>query len=175
MRSIERAASALSVLLAVSDAAPVHASDAASSNKAAHAETITIDGAVVHPQALTLADLKRDDATTEAVSQRAGKGRLAGSFTGVALWTLLQRAVIKVSSARNELMRHTILVTGSDGYATVLSVAEIDPEFGGERAIIAYAKDGQPLSERRGFARLIFPGEQSAGRAIGGVATITVR
>jgi Oxidoreductase molybdopterin binding domain len=101
---------------------------------------------------------------------------LTGTYTGVLLWTLLQEAVIKVDpGSRNDVMRHTIVVTASDGYATVLSAAEIDPEFGGEQAIIAYAKDGQPLADKRGFARLIIPTDKSAGRAITGIATITVR
>jgi DMSO/TMAO reductase YedYZ molybdopterin-dependent catalytic subunit len=146
------------------------------SPQVARAESISIEGAVEHPRSLTLADLKRKPATVETVSLKTGKGVLTGSYTGVLLWTLLQEAGIKVNpESRNDVMRHTIVVTSSDGYATVLSAAEIDPEFGGERAIIAYAKDGQTLTDKRGFARLIFPADQSAGRAISGVASIAVR
>jgi DMSO/TMAO reductase YedYZ molybdopterin-dependent catalytic subunit len=149
---------------------------AASDGSAARADVISIRGAVEHPTSLTLAELKRQPATTETVSLKTGKGVLTGSYTGVLLWRLLEQAVIKVSpTTRNDLMHHTIVATASDGYATVLSVAEIDPEFGGERAIIAYAKDGQPLAAKRGFARLIFPADKSAGRAISGISSITVR
>jgi DMSO/TMAO reductase YedYZ molybdopterin-dependent catalytic subunit len=148
----------------------------AAAGKVARADRISIDGAVEHPTSLTLADLEHEPAMTEAVSLKTMKGVLTGRYTGVLLWTLLQQAVIKVSPGiRNDAMRHTIVVTASDGYTTVLSVAEIDPEFGDERAIIAYAKDGQPLTDERGFARLILPADKSAGRAISGVATITVR
>ena len=168
---------ALCVLLAALPTHPTRAADpAASGREATRADMIFIRGAVEHPRSLTLADLKREPATTENVSLRTGRGMLTGSYTGVLLWTLIQQAVIKVSPAiRNEMMRHTIVVTASDGYATVLSAAEIDPEFGGEQAIIAYAKDGQPLTDKRGFARLIFPADKSAGRAISGVSSITVR
>jgi len=149
---------------------------AASGEGAARGDVIVIQGAVEHPRTLTLADLMREPATTEAVSLKTGKGMLTGSYTGVLLWTLLQKAGIRISSEiRNDVMRHTIVVTAKDGYSTVLSVAEIDPEFGGERALIAYAKDGQQLSDKRGFARLIFPADKSAGRAISGVWSITVR
>ena len=148
----------------------------AAGGTAANADSISIDGAVEHPRSLTRAELINLPATTEAVSLKTGKGVLTGRYTGVLLWTLLQQASIKVSAEhRNDAMRHTIVVTSSDGYSTVLSVAEIDPEFGDERAIIAYAKDGQPLSDKRGFARLILPADRSAGRAISGVARITVR
>jgi DMSO/TMAO reductase YedYZ molybdopterin-dependent catalytic subunit len=149
---------------------------AAPGGKVDRAERISIDGAVEHPRPLTLADLKGEPATTEAVSLKTGKGVLTGSYTGVLLWTLLQQAVIKLPpGSKNDAMRHTIVVTASDGYTTVLSVAEIDPEFGDEQAIIAYAKDGQPLTDERGFARLILPADKSAGRAISGVASITVQ
>lgn len=66
-------------------------------------------------------------------------------------------------------------MTGRDGYEVVLSVAEIDPKFGNDRAIIAYTRDGKPLAQGRGFARLIVPTDKSAGRAVFGIARITVR
>ena len=168
---------ALCVLLTTLWMSPILAADpTAPGGKVARADSISIGGAVEHPKSVTLADLKREPATTVTVSLKTGKGVLTGSFTGVPLWALLEQAVIKVSpGSRNESMRHTIVVTSSDGYTTVLSVAEIDPEFGGEQAIIAYAKDGQPLSDKRGFARLIVPADKSAGRAISGVASIEVR
>lgn len=165
-------------LLTALSTGPSLASNPSSSGGSADrsANAVSITGAVEHPESLTLADLKRQPAVTEAVSQRTGKGMLTGRYTGVLLWTLLQRAVIKVTpGSRNDVMRHTIVVTSSDGYSTVLSVAEIDPEFAGERALIAYAKDGKLLTDKRGFARLIVPGDKMAARAISGVATITVR
>ncbi len=160
MRSVQsewwdghRVISALCLLLAgLWTYAGLASDSAAASDKTARADSIAIGGAVEHPRTLTLADLKREPATTEAVSLKTGKGVLTGSYTGVLLWALLQQATIKVSAgSKNEVIRHTIVVTSSDGYATVLSAAEIDPEFGDDRAIIAYAKDGQPLSDARGF------------------------
>lgn len=168
---------ALCLLLTALPGSPSLASDPATSGgRVACAETISIDGAVEHPRSLTLADLEREPATTEVVSLKTGKGVLTGRYTGVLVWTLLQQAAITLSPGiKYDVMRHTIVVASSDGYTTVLSVAEIDPELGDERAIIAYAKDGQPLSDKRGFARLVLPADKSAGRAISGVASITVR
>jgi len=76
---------------------------------------------------------------------------------------------------KNDILRHTVVVTGSDGYTAVLSVGEIDPKFGDDRALIAYAMDGKPLARKRGFARLIVPTDKSAGRAVFGIASITIR
>lgn len=139
----------------------------------AASSSISISGAVEHPRTLTLADLKRESAVTQAVMLKTGKGTLSGRFTGTLLWGLLQQAVIS-GTRKNEVIRHTITITGSDGYATVLSAAELDPEFGGEQALLAYEKDGRLLAGP-GFARLILPADKSAGRAINGVVSISIQ
>ncbi len=59
-------------------------------------------------------------------------------------------------------------------YSTVLSAAEIDPEFGAEQALLVYARDGKPLAGA-GFARLILPADKSAGCAVSGVTSISVQ
>jgi DMSO/TMAO reductase YedYZ molybdopterin-dependent catalytic subunit len=143
---------------------------------ASGSDSISIIGGVEHPQSVSLAALKREPATTETVSLMTERGVLAARYTGVLLWTLLQEAVIKATpGVKNDILRHTVVVTGRDGYTIVLSVGEIDPKFGGDRAMIAYAKDGKPLSKDRGFARLIVPTDKSAGRAVFGIASITIR
>jgi hypothetical protein len=117
-----------------------------------------------------------------SLAQAASGGKVPGAH-GISIngaveppWTLLQQAVIKLTpGVKNDILRHTIVVTGSDGYAVVLSVGEIDPKFGGDRAIIAYSMDGKPLRHGRGPARLIVPTDKAAGRAVSDVVSITVR
>jgi len=146
-----------------------------SSDAGAMSNGIAITGAVEHPRTLTLADLKHEPAVTQAVALKTGHGTLSGSFTGTSLWALLQQAAIKtVAGGKNDVIRRTIIITGSDGYSTVLSAAEIDPEFGAAQALLAYERDGKPLAGP-GFARLILPGDKSAGRAINGVTSISVQ
>ncbi len=143
---------------------------------AADAQTLRITGAVDHPREWSAAELAREPETTEAVFLHTGHGVIAGSFTGPLLWTLLQEAGIKLgSSGKNDIVRHTVLITGGDGYGAVLSLGEIDPEFGGDQAIVAYQKDGKPIEGEGGFARLIVPGDKAAGRSVSGIATIEVR
>jgi hypothetical protein len=36
-------------------------------------------------------------------------------------------------------------VTGRDGYAAVLALAEIDPEFEGKQVLLAYRRDSRPM------------------------------
>ena len=138
--------------------------------------SLRIVGAVRTPRAYTLDDLQREPVTTEAVYFGTGKGPVRATFTGALLWTLLQEVGIATDPAvKNDILRHTVAVTGSDGYRVVLSAGELDPEFGGELAILAYARDGQPLGGNGGFARLIVPGDKGGGRNVSSVAEIEVR
>ena len=137
---------------------------------------VEIKGAVAHPRSLTAGDLGKEPQTTETVSQHTGHGELTGSFTGVTLWTLLGEAGLTLDSAKkNELIRHVVVVTGTDGYSAVLSLAEIAPEFGNDQTIVAIAEDGKPIEGRNGPIRLIVPTDKAAGRDVGAIATIEVR
>jgi DMSO/TMAO reductase YedYZ molybdopterin-dependent catalytic subunit len=139
-------------------------------------ETIAIKGAVDHPRTLSLADLQHEPQTTETVFMYTGHGALAGKFTGVSLWTLLEEAGVTLDAAKkNDIIHHVVVVTGSDGYSAVLSLAEIAPEFGGDQAIIAYQEAGKPIEGADGFARLIVPGDKAAGRAVSAVTSIEVK
>jgi DMSO/TMAO reductase YedYZ molybdopterin-dependent catalytic subunit len=141
----------------------------------AHSDSIAIKGGVDHPRTLAPADLQHEPQTTVSISQHTGHGTLSGSFTGVSLWTLLQEAGVTMEAGKkNDVIHHTVTVTGSDGYNAVLSLGEIAPEFGGDQAMIAWQQDGKPL-EGNGFARLIVPGDKAAGRAVGAIATIEVK
>lgn len=140
------------------------------------ATSIAIKGSVEHPRTLALADLQRAPATTETVFFHTGHGPIMGSFTGVSLWALLQEAHVKLDPAKkNDAVRHEVLITGSDGYSVVLSLGELSPEFGSDQAIVAYAKDGKPLEDRGGFARLVIPGDKTAARSVAGIASIEVK
>ena len=135
-----------------------------------------IVGAVRTPRMYTLGDLQREPATNEAVHFNTGKGPVSGTFTGVQLWALLQEVGIATDPAvKNDILRHTVTVTGTDGYRVVLSAGELDPEFGGELAIVAFARDGQLLGANGGFARLIVPGDKGGGRKVASITEIEVR
>jgi DMSO/TMAO reductase YedYZ molybdopterin-dependent catalytic subunit len=158
-------------------AATVLLSTAALAEESA-ANGVELAGAVEHPRTLSLADLQREPATTEAVYFSTGKGPVRGTYTGVLLWTLLEEAGIRTDpNVKNDIVHHTVTVTGADGYRAVLSAGEIDPEFGASLAVLAYAQDGQPFpaGPGRGFARLIIPGDKNAGRNVQDVVRIEVQ
>jgi len=96
-------------------------------------------------------------------------------YTGALLWDLLQAAGIKTDpNVKNDILHKIIVVTGSDGYESAFGAGEIDPEFGDNQIIIAYAADGQPLGAE-GFAKLIAPGDKAGGRYVSNIVTIEVR
>ena len=147
---------------------------AAPGDPAPAARGVQVSGAILTPRTFTPDDLRQEPATVEPVYFSTGKGPVQATFTGVLLWSLLQEAAIKPDpDVKNDIARRTILVTGSDGYATALSVGEIDPEFGGGLALLAYARDGQPLPD--GGVRLVVPGDKNGGRSVQDVVSVEVR
>src|SRR5262245_40390823 len=91
---------------------------------ATNSYSVYITGSVDHPKTLALADLHHAPQTTVTVFMHTGHGTLAGAFTGVPLWTLLQEAGVTMDKGKkNDLIHHTVTVTGSDGYNAVLSLA----------------------------------------------------
>jgi DMSO/TMAO reductase YedYZ molybdopterin-dependent catalytic subunit len=146
-------------------AAPVFAADASS---------LAITGQVQHPETLTRADIEKRPPTTIQVTFQTASGPEEGSFTGAPLWPLLGDAGPINPPGKNTRLRHTILVTGRDGYAVALSYGELDPDYEGKSVILAYAKDGKPLAPADGI-RLIIPGDHHGGRDVRDVVTIEVR
>lgn len=90
------------------------------------------------------------------------------------LWTLLEKTVLIDGPEKGALLRHVITVTGRDGYAVVLSAGELAPNFEGKAAILAFAKDGQPLKPEEGI-RSIVPGDKHGGRAVHDVVKVDVQ
>lgn len=131
--------------------------------------TVTVSGAVNKPVTVDLAALQALPATRQTTNGSA--------YTGVALWTLLAQKAggIKpgATSGKNPTIAMYVVATGSDGYRAVLSLAEIDPEFGNKPVLVAYSIDGKPL-DRSGMARLVVPGDVKAARSVSNLAAIEV-
>jgi len=72
------------------------------------------------------------------------------------------------------MLRWYAVVTGTDGYQAVIAWGEIAPGFENKSVLVAYAQDGQPLSQADGMARLVVPGDQRGGRYVNNVRTITL-
>ena len=135
---------------------------------------ISIRGIVAHPQDVTLADLQKMPPVTVSVAFTTDKGTLKGKFTGALLSTVIAGAQPEDEPGKNAYLRHVYVIRARDGYAVALSQGEIDPRYGNETAILAYAQDGKPLGADDAV-RLIVASDKHGGRAVRGVTAIDVR
>lgn len=133
---------------------------------------VAVTGAVSTPLTLSVADLVTYPLVPLHVSFNTSHGVETADYAGVPLWIVLQQAGVVDGTAKGGHLRHGILVTGADGYGALLSIGELDPDFGNDGAILAVRKDGQPLDEG---VRLVVPGDKKGGRSVRHVVGIEVR
>ena len=123
---------------------------------------IMVDGTVAHGgtfDAARLAGLPQRDLPAA--------GSAPGSdHRGVLLWDLLRQADPIEQPVKNPGLRHTVLVTGRDGYAVAFSFGELDPAIGA---------DAVTLFMRNGALQLLVPGDRTRPRNVHDVVRITVR
>jgi len=65
-----------------------------------------------------------------------------------------------------EALIRYVLVTSRDGDRVVYSLAELSPDLGSRRGIVAIEQDGQPLGEKDGPMRIVLEGEKRPARWI---------
>ena len=131
---------------------------------------ILIDGQVSAPRSWSAADLKAQAPVTVEASYLAHAEEHA-RFTGVSLWTLISMAKPIDAEGKNAKLRHTLIVTGSDGYAVAVAFGEFDPEFEGKQVLLAYERDGKPVES----LQLVMPGDKRGGRYIHDIVHIEVK
>lgn len=116
--------------------------------------------------------------TQENVTYFAAGSVVTESFTGVLLWDLLNNApvngIVTDPTIKNDILHKVIIVTGTDCYQSVFGAGEIDPFFGGNQIMVAYATGGKSLGSA-GFARIVAPGDKAGGRFVSNIASIEVR
>jgi hypothetical protein len=132
--------------------------------------SVALSGQVAHPTKLTVGQLKKLPPVNVSVSRQTDRGPMTARFTGALVWTILDSAGWINGPEKNAYLRHTIFVTGKDGYIVALSEGEIDPKLEGKQIILAAEKDGQPLDA----PRLVVPGDAHASRSVHDVVSIEV-
>ncbi len=97
------------------------------------------------------------------------------SYVGVSFWDFLNTTVgISVDpGVKNDLLGKYVVATGSDGYKAAFSLGELSSDFGNQPDLIAYEVDGQPLGAN-GFARLVVPNDDKAGRWVSNLVSLEV-
>lgn len=136
--------------------------------------TLDVAGTVQQPLHLTVQDIESVPAEHVNASFVTEHGEQRGDYTGVSLWALLERAKLADVPGRRGHLWQSVTVTGRDGYAVMISIGELDPNFEGKAVIIAYKRDDQPLPAAEGL-RLVVPGDKHAGRSVRDVVRIEVK
>jgi DMSO/TMAO reductase YedYZ molybdopterin-dependent catalytic subunit len=125
-----------------------------------------LSGAIAHPATYDLAALQALPVVTRTIG--------TNTYTGVSLWNLINAAGIQTSATvKNDLLGFYLVATGSDGYRTVISLAELSPDFGNQPDMVAYAENGAALPGT-GFARLVIPNDGKAGRYVSNLVALEV-
>jgi hypothetical protein len=96
-------------------------------------------------------------------------GSEARDYTGATLWSVLQQLRLIATANPRDREKQAIVVTGHDGYAVVLAMAEIDPAFEGKHILLA--DEAIPAGE----IRLVVPGDRRGGRSVRDVVRIEIR
>ena len=137
------------------------------------AQPAVLQGAVKQRLVLDDALLKSLPAVSIDVIFEAAQGSKSGRYTGVLLWALLEKAEAIDEPGKNASLKHTLLITGRDGYAVALAMGEIDPHYEAKQVIVAYSGGDPPAS--MSSLRLLVPGDVHGGRSVRDIATIELR
>jgi len=140
---------------------------------AAEAPSLKLGGNVEHPQIFTLADLKAMPPTQVDASFGTMHGQEHHVWTGVKLLALIEKAGMKTEKAKFAVLRHSVLISGNDGYAVALSMGEMEPMAENKPVILAYRSDAAP-TDLPGL-RLVVPNDQHGARQVHDVTEIDVQ
>jgi hypothetical protein len=102
---------------------------------------------------------------------------VSDTYTGVGLWNLLSDAGgVHVTAAKNDILSKYVVATGADGYSAVFSLGEIDPMFGNQPVLVAYADESRQLGPggSDGLARMVVPGDHAGGRYVSDLVDLQV-
>jgi hypothetical protein len=132
---------------------------------------LIVSGEGITPRTYNLTDL--DAMTQETFNASSSTTNTVGVWTGPTLLSVLEASGINTRD-----MNSFVVVSATDGYATVISMYEATHMTGAQYALLAIkASDGSingTTSSDSGFARLILPNDTAAGRWVSNVDQIVV-
>jgi hypothetical protein len=139
----------------------------------APASTVTLHGLRGEIAALSVVDLARMPQVHITLTHM---GRTS-DYAGPELAALLRQVDAPLGARMHgRAVATAVLVTASDGYRTVLSLGEVDPELRpGARVILADQEDGRPLPPNEAPARLVIDGDAKPARDAHSVISIDLR
>jgi len=146
----------------------------AAATTAGQVPELALTGDVARPARLTVPDLLTwPQYETDVSFECATSGVQYHRFTGPLPHDVLMGAGPRFAPARRkDRLRFLIAVSGADGHHVLLSWAEIDPDFGQARVLLAVTIDGTPLD--RAGPQLVLPQDRCGARHVSGIDTLHV-
>jgi hypothetical protein len=135
--------------------------------------TLHVSGPDGQSAALTAHDL---DAMAHASANVVDEKGNHAAYDGVAVSEILHRVGAPFGKElRGQKMAFYLLVSASDGYHAVFAIAEVDPAFTDRVVLLAYRRDGKPLSAAEGPFRLIVPEDKRHARWVRNLTSLSIK
>jgi hypothetical protein len=120
------------------------------------------------------AELKSMPRTTVTVHNEHSKAD--ETYTGVRVADLLAKMGVPLGKElRGMALSSYLVVAGSDGYAAVIALAEVDPNFHTGEVIVADTMNGQPLDGKSGPFKLVVTEDKRPARWVRNLVYIELK
>jgi len=140
----------------------------------AEKDTLLVLAASHEPLRLSVAELKAMSQTTVTIHN--SHTNADETYAGVRLTDLLAKVgAPSGSELRGKALANYIVATGSDGYQSVLALAEVDPSFHPGEVLVANAMNGKPLDEYSGPLKLVVTEDKRPARSVRNLTTIELK
>jgi len=97
------------------------------------------------------------------------------TFEGVSLKSVLEKAGVTFGeSMKGKHLARCLLVEAADGYRAVIALPELDPAFTDKQVVLAFLRDGKPLSDKEGPFRIVIPDEKRMARWVRQVTSLKI-
>ncbi|HEY2914871.1 MAG TPA: molybdopterin-dependent oxidoreductase [Candidatus Angelobacter sp.] len=134
---------------------------------------LEISGDVPHPRTFQEQEWKAIKHVT--VNATNAHDKKSSTFSGVPLLDILQSAGVPTGeSLHGKALTTCVIVTASDGYKVIFSLAELDTGIGARQVIIADSEDGQAFTIHCRPLRLIVSEDKRPARWVRMVKTVRV-
>jgi hypothetical protein len=137
----------------------------------AAAQSVIVKGVEGRVETVSAADIKAMHQASVTVPY-GDKGTYSGAVIGDLLAEVGAPSDVRLHGPP---VNQIVIVTGSDGFTTVLSLAETETSFRAEPVILANEENGKLLDPKQGPYRLVIGGELKPARSVWGVIEIELR
>lgn len=141
-----------------------------------------LSGSVTHPKTFTPTSLSQYRTSQMTVSYFSGSaGLVTKTYIGVPLYDLINEAGVVIDPThKNDILRKYLVINATDCYQVIVALAEIQPSFGGQQALVAFETVDEtgaevPLDDTEGAIKLVMPGDKAGGRNVFHLNSIVVR